>query len=87
MLRLDDLVGRKVIMALARSERASGYDVTIHGVENGGLWIESDELARGSEVMFAPRRKDQPKQKTVFFFPYAQIHFLVGFSTDLEDGA
>ncbi len=87
MLRLEDLIGKKVIIALERSKKASGYDITIHGVESGGLWIESEELARGSEAILPPPAKDRPTQKLVFFFPYAQIQFVMALSTDLENGS
>jgi hypothetical protein len=84
MLRLEDLIGQKVIIALLGSKNPAGYDVILHGVENGGLWVESPELAQGSEVLLPPQKKGQPTQKVVFFFPYARIQFLVASGTDLE---
>lgn len=84
MLRLDDLIGQKIIIALVNSKNHAGYDVILHGVEGGGLWIESSELARGSEVLLPQQKKGQPPQKAVFFFPYAQIQVLIAPATDLE---
>ncbi|MGH9605396.1 MAG: hypothetical protein ACRD3N_06810 [Terracidiphilus sp.] len=82
MVRLEDLVGKEVTLALIDSEEA-GYDVVLHGVENGGIWSESNELEqrighrRGKSVGL------KPAKKAVFFYPYSQIFFLVAYSTEL----
>jgi hypothetical protein len=82
MVRLDDLIGKKVTLALVGSE-AGSYDVTLHGVESGGLWIESADLEKllchrkGYAVGLAPALKP------VFFYPYSQIALLIAYTTEL----
>jgi hypothetical protein len=84
MPRFDDLIGKKLIVAIVHSETGS-YTVTLLGHEPGGLWVESPdfhELTGGREFLL-PRRKGDPPQKNVFFLPFAQILFLVAPETDL----
>jgi len=82
MVRLDDLIGQRVLMSLVNSEVAA-YDVILHGVENGGIWIESKEL----ETLLGHRKgkpmRMKPSKKPVFFYPYHQIALLISYSTDL----
>lgn len=82
MVRLEDLIGKRVLLALEKSKTA-GYDVILHGVENGGIWVESKEL----EKLFDHRKRKStalsPAKKPVFFYPYSQIFLLVSYSTDL----
>lgn len=82
MVRFDDLIGKKVILALVNSEKAS-YDVVLHGVEHGGIWIESLEL----EKLFGHKRGVitdlKPSRKPVFFYPYSQISLLISYSMEL----
>ncbi len=82
MVRLDDLIGEQLIMCLVNSEVAS-YNVVLHGVEHGGIWVECRKL----EILF-DHRKGKPKgtrpvKKPVFFYPYAQIALLISYSTEL----
>ena len=82
MVRLDDLIGKRVLLSLVNSS-ADGYTVTLHGVEQGGIWVESREL----EQLIGYRRRKaaglKPARKPVFFVPYAQIGNLVAYSTEL----
>lgn len=82
MLRLDDLIGKTVLLALQNSERGS-YEVVLHGVEAGGLWIEGGEIGELIAFLAPKPRKGQPRQKPVVFFPYAQIAFLQALSTEI----
>ena len=82
MVRLDDLIGKKVLVALVNSEVAA-YDVVLHGVECGGIWVESREL----EALLGHRKGKpiglKPTKKPVFFYPYSQIAMLISYSTEL----
>jgi hypothetical protein len=82
MVRFDDLIGKKVILALMNSEAAS-YDVVLHGVEHGGIWVESPDLER----LFGHQRGNATKlkllKKPVFFYPYSQISLVISYSTEL----
>jgi hypothetical protein len=79
MLRLDDLIGKPITMVLVGS--ATTYDVVLHGVENGGLWIESEHFEK--LLPSSLKQLDIPHH-LVLFFPFAQIHFLVAASIHLE---
>jgi hypothetical protein len=82
MIRLEDLIGKKVLLALEKSTEA-GYDVILHGVEYGGIWVESKELEKRIGHRKAAAIRAKPSTKPVFFYPYAQISFLIAYSTDL----
>ncbi len=84
MLRLDDLIGKKVMICPKKRFRDADtdgtlYTVKLHGVEVSGVWIESPELARIAKG-FAHQEK-----KPVFFLPHAQIEFLLAFSLHLDE--
>lgn len=85
MVRLVDLIGKRVCISIHGSERPT-YGVTLHGVESGGIWIESKELAQIlGPVKASSRERIEPKQKPVFFIPYSQLVFLISASTDLDE--
>jgi len=84
MQRLDDLIGKKVSIAILNSKEPA-YAVTLHGVEAGGIWIECKEY----EELLGYKKPRKPKNliyaKPVFFIPYAQIQFLISYSTELDE--
>ena len=82
MVRFDDLLGREVWLALVNSKVAA-YRVTLHGIEYGGVWVESKELEKHLGHRKATARGPKPSTKPVFFYPYAQIAFLIAYSTEL----
>lgn len=77
MLNLNELIGKPVGLALRDSEKEGSYDVVLHGVEAGGLWIEGGEIDEMFAFLRTKPRKGQPPQKPVVFVPYAQIMFLI----------
>jgi hypothetical protein len=83
MLRLDDLVGKTVIVEIRDSEKQGGYDAVLHGVEAGGLWLEIEEFKNPYERKGSTTSR--PREKSVTFIPYAQIIFLIASSTDLDE--
>ena len=88
MVRLEDLIGKKLTLALKDSEKPI-YTVRLHGVEVGGIWVESREM----ESRLRPVREDTKRnrsklvQKPVFFIPYGQIVFLIACSTELDESS
>ncbi len=44
MLKTQDFVGKKVVLALINSNRDEGYQAKLLGVESGGVWVDCDEL-------------------------------------------
>lgn len=86
MLRLDDLIGKKIMICPKKQFRDADsngtvYTVTLHGVEVSGVWIESPALTKIAKG-FAPQQK-----KPIFFVPHAQIEFLLAFSLRLDEKA
>ena len=84
MLRLDDLIGKKIMVCPKNKfcdadSDGTVYTVKLHGVEASGVWIESPDLTRIAKG-FAPQQK-----KPVFFVPHAQIEFLLAFSLRLDE--
>lgn len=86
MQRLEDLIGKRVLVAMANT-KAAGHSVILHGTEVGGIWIECEEYERllGYKTKKSTRPKKLPTAKPVFFIPFAQIVFLVSFSTELDE--
>jgi hypothetical protein len=83
MLRLDDLIGKTVIVELRDSKKEGGYDAVLHGIEHGGLWLEIEEFKNPyNEPAKASHR---PHEKEIIFVPYSQIVFLIASSTDLDE--
>jgi len=70
MPKLTDFIGKNVLLSIVGSSKTQGYEVTLVGVEAGGLWVESDELQQ-----LAPQVV--PKRRDSFFFPYAQVVFVL----------
>jgi len=75
MQRLEDLIGRKIIVALMNSEEA-GYTVTLHGVESGGIWIESKIHARllGHSPKKSQKVHGKPPAKPLFVCIWTTLH-------------
>lgn len=72
MHRLEDLVGESITLGLPYGAKS----VTLYAVETGGLWVESGDLTK----ILCPergRKKGASDPKTVVFFPYSQIHFVL----------
>jgi hypothetical protein len=91
MLRLEDLIGKNVTLEILNSEHGA-YEVTLHGVEVGGLWVENPQLEAllghiGRQPGWYRYTQTRPEKKPVFFIPYAQIAFLVASSTELDEGS
>lgn len=88
MQSLHELIGKQVTLGIVNSQRAY-YEVTLHNVEQGGIWVESAEL----DELVGPLRSENvsdgpmPLERPVFFIPYASVHFLVASSVALDEGA
>jgi hypothetical protein len=85
MTRLDDLIGKPILISIVNSDLSKSGDVTLHGVESGGIWIESPYF----EDLFGYKAKQHnsatPETKPVFFVPFAQIRVLVSASIVLDE--
>lgn len=81
MVRLDDLMGKSLTLAIAGEKRC--YAVTLHGVETGGIWIESADFEKFAPILRKKGKAGEPSRRPVFFLPFAQIHFLISESVVL----
>lgn len=84
MVRLRDLIGKTVtlvpVIPLRQGDKpGTAYDVTLHGVETGGLWVDSSFLTTVAGDL-APTQ-----ESPVFFLPYAGIHMLIAYSLQLDE--
>jgi hypothetical protein len=71
-MQFYELIGHEVALLIPRIHQTELQPVIVHGVESGGLWIESQEvmqhLLNMVNVQMAPKT-------LVFFLPYHQIAF------------
>ena len=84
MVTLESLIGETVtlvpVIPLKLGDKpGASYEVTLHGVEIGGLWIDSSFLTAVAGDL-APKN-----EAPVFFLPFAGIHMLIGFSMQLDE--
>jgi len=69
-MQLADYIGERLAFLIPRIDPEGETEVILHGVEAGGVWIESqrltNELMTQFRVAYAPRT-------LVFFVPYHEI--------------
>ena len=74
-MNLSQLVGTRVLVLIPSLHRTDYQWVKLHGVEVGGIWIESQDLTnlflQSSGVATAPKTP-------LFFLPYHQVSLVVG---------
>jgi len=74
MPKLEDMIGQMIIAVIPIFHPACHFK--LHGVESGGLWLESQEAIETLLKMFeAPAAPKTP----VFFVPFHQITFVAVF--------
>jgi hypothetical protein len=72
-MRFPDLIGQTVLALIPILDQTEIQEITIHGVEVGGIWIESQ---RYSELFLA--KLDLHAIRTpIFFVPYHEIRFVM----------
>lgn len=84
MLTLDSLIGKTITLIpnipFKQGDKAgTAYEVKLHGVETGGLWIDSAFLTAVAGDL-APTAN-----APVFFLPFAGIYMLIGYSVQLDE--
>lgn len=69
----ESLIGQKVAIAslILGNDLLHLHEVTVRGVESGGLWIERAELTQ--DILRKFKAQSAPRT-VVFFLPYHQIH-------------
>jgi hypothetical protein len=74
MLDLKAMIGHKVLALIPFIDKLIFQEITLHGVECGGIWVESQNLTN----MMLQAIKEQSAPKTiVYFLPWHQISFLM----------
>ena len=92
MTRLEEYIGREILIKPVHpfrpTDRGELYRVSLHGIETGGIWIESDILTHSAlEGLHLMRDLDPAKVEIpIYFLPYTQILYLVTFNTFLDSG-
>jgi hypothetical protein len=86
VFNLDGLLGKTITLSLMHSEEA-GYDVTLRGVETGGIWVQGPSLDKliGYERPKKSKVSKVPPKRPIIFIPYAQIAFVLTSSTELDE--
>jgi hypothetical protein len=75
MQTLNELVGQTITALVPFIDRTVMQKLTLHGVETGGIWVESQTLTD----LFLGRIGVSASPKTaIFFLPYQQIVFVLG---------
>lgn len=91
MVSLDDYIGKKIILCSlvtfdAAHKPGTIYEVTLHGVEAGGIWIESEILTDGLKTVLARRGSSLSDEKMpAYFVPYAQIVYIFAGATRIDE--
>lgn len=75
MKELSERIGDSIWAIIPMVTNKNIKKFTLHGVESGGIWIESQELTN-TFLRNVAKRQDLPKTP-VFFVPYAKILTIV----------
>ncbi len=79
-MKTEDLVGKKVLAMIPMFDVKLFQEITIHGVELGGLWVECESYSR-----LVLQKLDQPAIKTpLWFVPYHEIRMMLHSLEKLE---
>jgi len=73
MKQLDELVGQELYGWIPVIHKTNLQPIRLHGVESGGVWLESDLLTQ----TFLTDSEKPALQKPLFFVPFQQIGYLV----------
>jgi hypothetical protein len=74
-MQLSEFIGEIVPFKIARIDPDHEQEVLLHGVEAGGVWIESQELTNN----FLTRMRVSSSPRTiVLFLPWHEISFAIG---------
>jgi hypothetical protein len=79
-MKSEELIGKKVLAMIPLFHSTLLQEITIHGVEAGGFWIECENY---SKIVLSKLK--QPAMKTpIFFVPYQGIDFVMHTLEKLE---
>jgi hypothetical protein len=76
----NDLIGKQVLAFIPIFDDNTFHEITIHGVETGGLWVESAHVSKAwLEKLQLPAIKTP-----LFFVPFHEIRFVLHSAEKLE---
>ncbi len=79
MAKLEDHVGKTIWLKprtpLPEDDLQQAIQVTLHGVEAGGIWVQGQPLTEAFKED-ADWIANSPGTDPLFFFPYSEILFL-----------
>jgi hypothetical protein len=78
-MSLKDLIGEHILVSFVGDKTAQLFDVKLHGVEAGGIWIERHDVAQALLTL----TKMSVSKMPLFFYPYSQIACICIGSEDL----
>lgn len=73
-MTLSDHIGQEILALVPLIEPDHYQMVKLHGVEAGGIWIESQELIN---KVFSAVNEAASERTPLFFLPYHQIAFAI----------
>jgi hypothetical protein len=74
VVTLQSFVGKTVAAVIPLMHKTKFQEITIRGVEHGGIWIESQAL---TNAMIKAAGLQDPSKTPVFFLPFSQIVLLM----------
>ena len=87
MMKLDEFIGERISLkpkvAFESGRAPKLYSVKLHGVEAGGVWIESPLLTSMLKRAAGLTAEQATRKTPIFFFPFSEIYFLVAGETQL----
>ena len=70
-MNFSEMIGQDILVMIPLIE--DHYQIVkLHGVESGGIWIESQEMLNS---VYSAVGKEGSERTPIFFFPYHQIGF------------
>jgi hypothetical protein len=79
-MKSEELIGKRTLAMIPIFDQRIFQEVTIHGVESGGFWLECPNYSR-----IVLSKLNVPAIKTpLFFVPYSEIKFLLHSLEKLE---
>jgi hypothetical protein len=73
-VQFADLIGQQILVLIPKINTTLYQKVKLHGVEAGGLWLESQDVTNALlQTLGAPATE----KTVVFFWPYHQILFAI----------
>jgi hypothetical protein len=71
-MQFSDFVGQEIVVLIKQISPTLLQKVTLLGVENGGIWVHSQEL---TNKMLSQLGHASAPTSMAFFYPYCEISF------------